>query len=54
MEKKGYLTISLSLVKDSPVLLRSSLGIREWFVVIKVRRVVKRIKVCLTALFTVS
>ena len=36
-EKKGYLTIALSVHKEGKILLRSSLGIREWFLVIKVR-----------------
>ena len=35
-EKKGYLTISLAVHKEGKILLRSSLGIREWFLVIKV------------------
>ena len=35
-EKKGYLTIALSVHKESRILLRSSLGIREWFLSIKV------------------
>jgi len=34
-EKKGYLTIALSVHKEGKILLRSSLGIREWFLVIK-------------------
>ena len=35
-EKKGYLTIALSVHKEGRILLRSSLGIREWFLMIKV------------------
>jgi hypothetical protein len=36
-EKKGYLTIALSVHKEGRILMRSSLGIREWFLMIKVR-----------------
>ena len=36
-EKKGYLTIALSVHKEGRILIRSSLGIREWFLMIKVR-----------------
>ena len=35
-EKKGYLTIALSVHKEGRILLRSSLGIREWFLMIQV------------------
>ena len=35
-EKKGYLTIALTVHKEGKILMRSSLGIREWFLVIKV------------------
>ena len=36
-EKKGYLTIALSVHKMGKILLRSTVGIQEWFQVIKVR-----------------
>ena len=35
-EKKGYLTIALAVHKEGKILLRSTLGIREWFLVITV------------------
>ena len=36
-EKKGYLTISLTVHKEGKILLRSTNGIQEWFHVITVR-----------------
>ena len=36
MDKKGYLTLSISLAKDGKVLLRKPEGIRDWFQDIKV------------------
>ena len=38
IDKKGYLTISLSLVKEGKILLRKPEGIREWYQDLKVRR----------------
>ena len=39
IDKKGYLTISLSLAKEgSKILLRKPEGIREWYQDLKVRR----------------
>jgi hypothetical protein len=35
-EKKGYLTIAMAVHKDGKILLRSTVGIREWFHVITV------------------
>ena len=37
LTKKGYLTISLSHVKDGRVFLRRHEGIKEWYSMIKVR-----------------
>ena len=37
IDKKGYLTISLSLVKEGKILLRKPEGIREWYQDLKVR-----------------
>ena len=36
-EKKGYLTIALTVHKEGKILLRSTNGIQEWFHVITVR-----------------
>ena len=36
LTKKGYLTISLSHVKDGRVFLRRHEGIKEWYTMIKV------------------
>ena len=38
IDKKGYLTISLSLAKEGKILLRKPEGIREWYRDLKVRR----------------
>ena len=38
IDKKGYLTISLSLVKEGKILLRKPEGIREWYQDLKVRK----------------
>ena len=35
-EKKGYLTIAMTVHKEGKILLRSTVGIREWFHVITV------------------
>ena len=45
IDKKGYLTISLSLVKEGKILLRKPEGIREWYQDLKVRRKRERKKV---------
>ena len=45
IDKKGYLTISLSLVKEGKILLRKPEGIREWYQDLKVRRKRDRKKV---------
>ena len=37
LDKRGYLTICVSLVKDGKVYLRKTEGIREWFRAIRVR-----------------
>jgi hypothetical protein len=37
IDRKGYLTLCLTLVKEGRVLLRKPEGIREWFHDIKVR-----------------
>ena len=37
LTKKGYLTISLSHVKDGKVFLRRHEGIKEWYSMIKVK-----------------
>ena len=37
LDKRGYLTICVSLVKDGKVYLRKTEGIREWFRTIRVR-----------------
>ena len=37
VDKKGYLTLSITLAKDGKVLLRKPEGIRDWFEDIKVR-----------------
>ena len=39
IDKKGYLTLSISLAKDGKILLRKPEGIRDWFEDIKVRDV---------------
>ena len=39
LDKRGYLTICVSLVKDGKVYLRKTEGIREWFRGIRVREV---------------
>ena len=36
LDKKGYMTICLTLIKDGKVLLRKPEGIRDWFQMIKV------------------
>jgi hypothetical protein len=40
-EKKGYLTIALSVHKMGKILLRSTVGIQEWFHVVKVSFMVR-------------
>ena len=37
LDKRGYLTICVTLVKDGKVYLRKTEGIREWFRTIRVR-----------------
>ena len=37
VDKKGYLTLCITLAKDGKVLLRKPEGIRDWFQDIKVR-----------------
>ena len=37
VDKRGYLTLSITLAKDGKVLLRKPEGIRDWFEDIKVR-----------------
>ena len=37
LTKKGYLTISLSHIKDGRVFLRRHEGIKEWYTMIKVK-----------------
>ena len=45
IDKKGYLTISLSLAKEgSKILLRKPEGIREWYQDLKVREIVRERK----------
>jgi len=36
LDKRGYLTISLSLAKEGKILLRRPEGIKEWFQALKV------------------
>jgi hypothetical protein len=38
MDKRGYLTISLTVAGDGKMLLRKPEGIREWFEALKVRK----------------
>ena len=37
LDKRGYLTICVTLVKEGKVYLRKTEGIREWFRTIRVR-----------------
>ena len=37
VDRKGYLTVSMSIPKEGKILLRKPEGIREWFQDIKVR-----------------
>ena len=37
VDKRGYLTVSLALVKEGKILLRKPEGIREWFLLLKVK-----------------
>ena len=37
-EKKGYLTIAMTVHKEGKILLRSTIGIQEWFNAIMVQK----------------
>lgn len=40
LDKRGYLTICLSLVKEGKIYLRRPEGIKDWFVALQVRHFV--------------
>ena len=43
MDKRGYLTVSLSVAREGKILLRKPEGIREWYEALKVRQLEYRI-----------
>ena len=40
-EKKGNVSVAISIHKEGKILLRNSIGIREWFIAIKVRNMIQ-------------
>ena len=44
IDKRGYLTISLTVAKEGKILLRKPEGIREWHQALKVRNLRKKKK----------
>ena len=40
LDKRGYLTICISLIKDGKIYLRRPEGIRDWFTALQVRNAI--------------